>query len=189
VKLYFSAARFVRVNRRSVGLTLVIAFEIRINGTPYAESEEITAVTVVAEYVGGVKSERVSVHGQSSDGRIQWLDANLSIGDEVRIRIVEASASVAFAPTGCSFCARELPDVVRLIQGVTVAICDDCTMGFAASLKDGAALPLGAAIHDQPAQKCGFCGQGAPEVAGVLVRNAAAICGQCVRTCEELVAE
>jgi hypothetical protein len=165
----------------------MIAFEITINGTPYGETEELTAVTVVAEHVGGRKSERVTVHGQSSDGNLQWLDSHLSIGDEIRIRIVEASGAGS-VPTGCSFCARELAEITRLIQGKTVAICDDCTKRFGVSLKSSAALPIGASIHDDPQQACGFCGQDARDVGGLIVRNASAICPACVRACEDLFA-
>jgi ClpX C4-type zinc finger protein len=167
----------------------MIAFEITINGTQYAESEEITAITVVTDQIGGRKSDRVSVHGQTSEGRIQWLDAHLSIGDEIRIRIADATDGTSSEPTGCSFCARELAEVTKLIQGMTVAICNDCTNHFALSLKEGVALPLGASIHDDPRETCGFCGQGSPDVAGVVVRNGSAVCAQCVRSCEDLFNE
>jgi len=167
----------------------VIALDITINGTEYGGGEEITAVTVVAEYVGGRRGDRVSVHGQSSDGRLQWLDAHLSIGDEIRVRIVETSSASSSIPEACSFCVREAREVAKLVTGTKVGICDDCTKRFAASVKSGAALPIGASIQDDPQQACGFCGEDGSAVGGVIVRNGAAICGQCIRTCEELTEE
>lgn len=167
----------------------MIAFDITINGRPYGETEEITAVTIVAEYVAGRRSERVSVHGQSADGRLQWLDAHLSIGDEIRVRIVEASDAATSSPSGCNYCGRSVGDVLKLVTGNKLAICDDCTKRFADSLKSGSALPIGASIHDDPEQACGFCGRDPREVTGVIVRNGAAICAECVRTCEDLVRE
>ncbi len=167
----------------------MITFEISINGTPYAESEDLTAVTVVAELIGGRRGERVTVHGQSSEGQLQWLDSNLSIGDEIRIRIVEAVEAAETWERGCSFCAREIPEIERMIQGPKVAICSDCTNRFAESLSHGSALPVGASIHDDPQQPCGFCGKDPRDTGGVIVRNGAAICGECVRICEELVNE
>ena len=165
---------------------MTIALEVNINGTRYGESEELSAVTIVAEHVGGRKAHRVTVHGQSFEGQLQWLDSHLSIGDQITVRVVEASDTAATTPSGCNFCGREVPELVRLIQGTTVAICDDCTKRFADSLRNGTALPIGASIRDAPADPCGFCGLDPREVAGVVVRNGAAICGQCIRTCEEL---
>ena len=172
-----------------VGSEHVIAFEILINGTRYGESEEITAVTVVADQVAGRQSERVTVHGQSVDGRIQWLDSHLATGDEILIRISEARGFGSDAPIGCNFCGREVPDVVRLIQGRSVAICDSCTKRFAESLKFSRALPVGTSIHDDPTRGCEFCGQHGHDVGGLLVRNDATICPGCVRSCEDLFAE
>ena len=164
----------------------MIAFEILINGTVYNESDDITAVTVVAEQVRGGQSERVSVHGQSVDGRIQWLDSHLSIGDEIRIRIVESSGAASDLATGCNFCGRESEELDRLVSGRSVAICDDCTIRFAETLKSSAPLPIGASIRDDPKRGCDFCGKHGHDVGGLLVRNGAAICPECVRSCEDL---
>lgn len=167
----------------------MIAFEILINGTRYGESEDISAVTVVAEQIPRRPSERVTVHGQSVDGQIQWLDSHLSIGDEIRIRVIEASGSRANVPSGCNFCGRGTSEIARLILGRAVAVCDNCTSRFASSLKSGSALPIGASIHDDPKRGCDFCGQHGHDVGGLIVRNAATICPECVHSCEDLFAE
>ena len=146
----------------------MIVFEILINGTRYGESQDISAVTVVAERVLGRPSDRVTVHGQSLDGHAQWLDSHLSIGDEIRIRITEASGA-GTDPGGCHFCGREASEIPRLIQGRSVAICDQCTTHFADALKSSSALPIGASIHDAPNRGCDFCGQHGHEVGGLIV--------------------
>ena len=149
----------------------MIGFEIRINGDVYAESDEMTAVTVVSEQVTGRESDRVTVHGQSVDGRIQWLDSHLSIGDEIRITIVETASTNTETPTGCSFCGREMVDIGRLIQGRTVSICDNCAIRFAESLRSSSALPMGTSVHDDPKRGCDLCGRHGHDVAGLLVRK------------------
>jgi ribosomal protein L24E len=166
----------------------VIAFEISINGTVYTQTDEITAVTLVAELVNRRNSDRVSLHALSADGKLQWLDAHLAIGDEIRVRLIDAADVISTGPEGCSFCGREVADVRNLIQSLKTSICDSCTRLFADYIRSGERLPLGASIRDQAAA-CGFCGRAAEETGGVVVRNAAAICPECIHACEDIVEE
>jgi hypothetical protein len=67
------------------------------------------------------------------------------------------------------------------------AICDSCLSSFGNVVLRGAALPLGVSIRetgDGPA--CAFCEKRPPDVPAVLVRNDAAICPGCLRSCVDL---
>jgi hypothetical protein len=76
--------------------------------------------------------------------------------------------------------------VKSLIAGPRSAICDACLTSFIAVVARGAPLPIGASIQERDTARCGFCGQTPPEVPGVLVRNAAAICPECLRACADM---
>jgi hypothetical protein len=174
----------------------MVAFEISINGERRCVGEEITAVTVVADWVHKRHAERVSIHvggaegsGYSGETQPQWLGAHLRAGDEVLIRIVEVVEEVPAGTRDCSFCGAGNRDIASLVQGLQVGICNGCIASFDAFLKSRAQLPLGASIQDQPDQECGFCGKQSGEIAGLLTRNGAAICAECLRSCSDLIAD
>jgi hypothetical protein len=75
----------------------------------------------------------------------------------------------------------------KLVQGTDVAICDTCTTGLSRAIKDGAPLPVGSSIRDASDLLCGFCRNKSGHVTGVVVRNGAAICPECLRTCAEII--
>ena len=171
----------------------MVAFEISINGERRCVGEEITAVTVVADWVHKRHAERVSIHvggaERSSGAQPQWLGAHLCAGDEVLIRIVEVVEEVPAGSGDCSFCGAGSRDIASLVQGLQVGICNRCIASFDAFLKSRAQLPLGASIQDQPEQECGFCGKQSIDLAGLLTRNGAAICAECLRSCSDLIAD
>ena len=170
----------------------MVAFEISINGERRCVGEEITAVTLVADWVDRRHAERVSIHVGGSEGsrhssKPQWLGAHLRAGDEVLIRVVEIVEEIPDWSRDCSFCGTENRDIGSLVQGLQVGICTRCIASFDAFLKSRAQLPLGASIQDQPDKECGFCGKQSGDIAGLLVRNGAAICAECLRSCADLV--
>jgi len=170
----------------------MVAFEISINGEQRCFEQEVTAVTLVADRVDRRNAERVSIHVGGADGSgqsslPQWLGAHLRAGDEVVIRIVEVEEDVDQFIHPCSFCGAEDREVSSLVRGLDVGICYECIAEFDAFLKSRAKLPLGASIQDRPDRECAFCERQSGDIAGLLVRNGAGICAECLRSCSDLV--
>ena len=166
----------------------MVALQITINGQPYCEVDEISAVTIVAELMNRRNADRVSIHATSGhEQKLHWLGAHLGVGDEIQIRIVDATDIPDSRPEGCNFCGRSIDEFQNLVQGADVAICDGCVAGFALSLTKSAALPVGASIRDGSGQSCGFCRKQSGDIAGVIVRNGAAICPECLRACSDII--
>jgi len=166
----------------------MVAFRVSINGKPYCETEDITAITLVAELMNRRNRDRVTLHASSADDRtLQWLNAQLGVGDEIQVRIIDASEIVDSSPTGCNFCGRSIHELENLVQGTDVAICNHCVTAFAATVKNGTHLPLGASIRDDSERSCGFCRKQPGDVPGVVVRNGAAICPECLRACSDII--
>jgi hypothetical protein len=165
-----------------------IAFQIAVNGKPYCESEDITAFTMVVEQVRRGDS-RISLHASAGESPLQWLSANFSIGDEVTVRIIDAADLVDQEPRVCNFCGRNAHDVRSMVQGGSVTICDGCINGLGGALKSGTPLPLGALIREETEWTCGFCRKAPGEIPGVIVRNGAAICPECLRACADILTD
>jgi len=60
-------------------------------------------------------------------------------------------------------------------------------VAFHSVIAHNAPLPIGASIQEQGDASCGFCQKAPPEVAGLFVRNAAALCPECLRACLDLL--
>jgi hypothetical protein len=104
----------------------------------------------------------------------------------------------------CSFCGRFQDECAKLIAGPGVFICDRCTA-------QAGRLAAGAAVQDraegsmrlEPSGsevRCSFCGKearkarhlvagGAAAAPGAMSGPAARICDECLRLCEEILAE
>lgn len=156
----------------------------------FCESEDLTVFTMVVEDIGRSGEQRVSLHARGGDGPLQWLAANLRIGDAVRIEVVDLDSGVEgkHEELACSFCGRNLHDLMHLVEGPGVAI-DACTVTFSSVVRNGNSLPAGATIRDAPEWVCGFCSKIAADVAGVIVRNGAAICPECLSACNDILRE
>jgi hypothetical protein len=169
----------------------VIWFEVRVNGEERFRGDNVTAVTLVSDRVARRGYNRVSLHvgeGEQGEREVHHLGADLAAGDEITIRLLDddqARAAMS-APEACSFCARDIHHFQSLVAGSSVAICDTCISSFHAVVKEGAPLPVGASIQEAGDAGCGFCGKTRPTVAGLLVRNGAAICPECLRVCADL---
>ena len=75
------------------------------------------------------------------------------------------------------------------MAGPQVAICDTCVTSFHAVVTQGAPLPDGASIEENKDLRCGFCQKAPPEVPGLLVRNAVAVCPECLHACADMGGE
>jgi ATP-dependent protease Clp ATPase subunit len=113
----------------------------------------------------------------------------LSVGDEIAIRVVDTSEFETSEPLTCSFCGREVHEVSTVVQGHTAAICDRCIISFSSAVKNATELPVGASIRDESTWTCGFCHNQPGDIAGVVVRNGAAVCPECLRSCAEILDE
>jgi hypothetical protein len=169
----------------------MVAFEISVNGQRRFVGDDVTAITLAADWVARRKADRVSLHvgvGEPGERQVQYLGADLGPGDEISIRVLsdEGSEADGGAPESCSFCGSSMHEIASLVAGPQVAICDSCLVSFDAVVAHGAPLPVGASIREQGDVRCGFCQKGPPELAGLLVRNAAAICPECLRACVDM---
>jgi hypothetical protein len=168
----------------------VVTFEISVNGERRFVGDDVKAITVVADWIARRQVDRVSVHvgvGGPGEREVQYLGSDLHPGDEISIRVVaEEQALVSDAPEACSFCGSDMHHVRSLVAGRQVAICESCLSAFEAVVTRSAALPLGASIRQEGDARCGFCLKSPPDVAGLLVRNAAAICPECLRACVDI---
>jgi hypothetical protein len=164
------------------------AFQIRINGKTYCESDDISVITMSAEELPQRGGYRISLHAGSQDTPVQWLTADFAVGDEITIQVVDESAEHGNAPEECSFCGRDMHALSNLVQGASVAICDHCVTEFSNAVKTGDALPLGTSIRSEPEWICGFCSNKPGEPKGVLVRNGAALSPECLRACSDVLA-
>jgi hypothetical protein len=166
-----------------------VAFQITVNGKPYCESEDITVLTMVAEEIRRRDGHRISLHASAGETQVQWLSANLTVGDEVIVRIVDAAGVDNAGALGCGFCGHEVNDVENLVQGPSVAICDRCIASLSGAVKNANPLPVGASMRDEPEWACGFCANQPGTIPGVVVRNGAAVCPECLRACVDILAE
>lgn len=125
---------------------------------------------------------------------LEWLHQDLAVGDEVVIRIIEAS--VCDEPKNkevtylqCSFCGKNQAEVVKLIAGPAVYICDECVGTSSDALTAGEATGSITEIIDKTAEaRCSFCGKKPIEVAGIVGVPTVRICNECVRICQDILA-
>jgi hypothetical protein len=167
----------------------MVAFEILVNGERRFSDDRVTAITLAADWVSRRNAERVSLHvgvGEPGERQVQHLGADLGPGDEITIRVLAERDHVLRDPELCSFCGSEVQSVKSLVAGPQVAICDACLAAFSAVVASGARLPIGASIHERGDIRCGFCRKAPPKVPGVLVRNGAAVCPECLRACADV---
>ena len=164
-------------------------FQIKINGETYCEADDIKSLTLVTEEMRRRGADRISLHASAGDGSMQWLVANLKVGDEINIQILNDCHQDKSIPYSCSFCAKEAHEVSNLMQGTRAMICDQCVTAFSEALGSQKALPIGASIHDETSLVCGFCNNKPRIIPGVIVRNGAAICPECLRACTDILSE
>ena len=169
------------------------AFEISVNGERRFIGKDVKSITLVSDWVAHRQGERVSVHvgvGEPGVAEVQYLGADLRPGDEISIRVLtepEKLAAAGEAFESCSFCRSDNYQIGSLVAGSQVAICDICVSAFHSAIAYNTALPSGTSIQEQGDALCGFCQKTPPEIAGLFVRNAAAVCPECLRACLDLL--
>lgn len=163
-------------------------FRITINDDEFCEADNLTAFTMVVEDRSR-EEQRVSLHAQAGDSPVQWLAAHLKVGDVVKIEVVDfaAEAEGNEPALACGFCGRDPHAVSHLLTGPKASICDKCLQSFSIALSTSGSLPVGAAFRDEPQWECGFCSRPATAVDGLVVRNASAICPECLSACKDLI--
>jgi hypothetical protein len=171
----------------------VAAFEISVNGKRRFVGEDVRAITLAADSVTNRGVEKVYLHvgvGEAGEWEVQYLGRDLRPGDEISIRVLadcESPTDTGWPPQSCSFCGNNRRRIISLVAGPEAAICDGCIADFHAFITHGAALPAGASIHGGGESHCGFCHKAPPEVPGLLARNGAAICPECLHACMDLL--
>jgi hypothetical protein len=168
------------------------AFEIRVNGQHRFVGEPVGAITLAADSVAAGRTERVYLHvgiGEGGEYEVQYLGGDLRPGDEILIKVLadnEELTDPSRPPDSCSFCGADKYDIESLVGGRQIAICGSCIRAFHGVIALGGVLPLGASIQDRVDGQCNFCHKSPPEVPGLLVRNTAAICPECLHACMDL---
>ena len=124
----------------------------------------------------------------------EWLHQELAVGDEIVIRIIEASVcdepkNIEVTYLKCSFCDKRQAEVARLIAGPTVYICDECVGTCSDALAAGEPTGSITTIIDKTEEAtCSFCGKKPIEVVRIVGVPTARICNGCVKICQEILA-
>jgi hypothetical protein len=138
--------------------------------------------------VGGLANREPGVTEQ-----LEWLNQALAVGDEVVIRIIEASScddpkSKEVTYVECSFCGKRQADVAKLIAGPAVYICSECVGDCGAALANGEPSGIITMVLSKTAEaRCSFCGQKPIEVERIVGVRTARICNQCVKICGDIL--
>ena len=166
-------------------------FRITINGEPFCEADDLTTATIVVEELRRRVERRITLYATGCEGRLQWMTANLTVGDRIVIEIADAVAASQLNAQQCDFCGRDAHDVYAVIRGPAGSICDACITTFSAAVQKGSpsALPSGAAFRDDSTLSCRFCGKAPPAIAGVVMQNGAAICAECLRSGADMLGD
>lgn len=185
-------------------------FEITINGEKVCTAG-VGDDGVLNSIVSFVKRNEESEHTNHSDSldlrvaglanrelgvteHLEWVNQDLAVGDEIVIRIIEASTcdepqSKETTYLECSFCSKKQADVVKLIAGPAVYICDECVGDCTQALEAGE--PTGSItmmIGKTAEAQCSFCGQKPIDVIRIVGVPTARICTQCVKICGDILA-
>jgi hypothetical protein len=154
-----------------------------------ADAEGIQDSESLELRVGGLENRAPGV-----SEHLKWLNQNLAVGDEIVIRIIEASQcdepiSREEKRIQCSFCKKKQYEVVKLIAGPAVYICNECVHDCLAALAtDEPTGTITTIIRKSAEAKCSFCGKSPSEVLGMVGVPAARICNECIKICQEILA-
>jgi len=170
-------------------LTSVVTFVKRNRSAEEtAETKENNDSESLNIRVGGIANRETGAMEQ-----VEWLEQRLVVGDEITIRIIEASEcdepnSKEVTYIECSFCGKKQNDVAKLIAGPAVFICnecvDDCSAALAEREPTGSITML---ISKAAEAKCSFCGKSPIEVSGIVGVPTARICDQCIKICRDIL--
>lgn len=169
-------------------LNSIVSFVRRNNQDETAGSQTNEVYESLDIRVGGIANRDA---GEMHN--LEWLQRDLNVGDEIVIKIIEASS--CDDPPGkevsymdCSFCGKKQAEVSKLIAGPAVFICNECVGDCNAALKHGE--PTGnitIIVRETAAATCSFCGKKPNEVEGIVGVSTARICNECLKICGDIL--
>lgn len=138
--------------------------------------------------VGGIANVEPGV-----SEHVEWLYQDLSVGDEVNIKIIESSEcdvplSQETQYLQCSFCEKKQSEVSRLIAGPQVYICNECITTCSQVIAEGEPIGKITLVPGKQADaSCSFCGKKPVEVNRIVGVPTARICNECIKICDEIL--
>jgi ClpX C4-type zinc finger len=126
---------------------------------------------------------------------LEWLHRDLNVGDEVVIRIIEASMcdkpnDKEVTYLACSFCGKKQSEVSKLIAGPSVFICNECVGdGDDAIAKVEPTGNITIIIRETADATCSFCGRKPVEVERIVGVPTSRICNQCIKICKDILTD
>jgi ClpX C4-type zinc finger len=124
---------------------------------------------------------------------LEWLHRDLNVGDEVLIRIIEASTcdkpnDKEVSYLACSFCGKKQSEVSKLIAGPSVFICNECVGDSDEALSTAEATGnITIVIRETAEATCSFCGRKPDEVERIVGVPTSRICNQCIKICKDIL--
>ena len=170
-------------------LTSIVSFVEISNASDETEESQVNNSENFKLRVGGLMNRESGV-----TEHVEWLRQGLDVGDEIVIRIIEATVcdepkNKEVTDLKCSFCDKKQFEVATLIAGPGVYICDECvgscTDALAARESTGSITMI---IDKTAEERCSFCGKKPIEVVGIVGMPTALICNECVKICQEILA-
>lgn len=177
----------------------MICFEIHINGQKIclAGVGDNGVLSAMANFRVSDDSQRtycsvggiVKIDAETSQ-QIEWLDRELSVGDVLTIKVVEAETydmppSQQVNYLQCSFCGKKQAEVSNLIAGSNNYICNECVLSCSQVIDKGAAV--GNIILFETETSCSFCSKQSSEVEKIVGFADSRICSECVHVCKAIV--
>jgi hypothetical protein len=164
----------------------------------YVKRESVSSDAPEAQPGDNTESLDIRVGGLENiepgiSAHVDWLTQDISIGDEITIKIIDATscdepASKEITYVECSFCGKKQSDVHKLIAGPAVYICDQCVGHCFKAVVEGE--PTGnitMVLGKQAEARCSFCGQKPVDVVRMVGVPTARICNQCVKICGDIL--
>ena len=130
---------------------------------------------------------------EDASNHLEWLHQDLNVGDEIVIKIIEASScdepnSSEVSYLACSFCGKGQAEVVQLVAGPRVFICNECIQDSNATLDSAEPTGKISIIVSKTSEgRCSFCGRQASEVEKIVGVPNARICNECVKICNQIL--
>src|SRR5687767_2219369 len=170
-------------------LTSIVSFVMSNNASDETGESQNDNSENLDLRVGGLTNREFGV-----TEHVEWFHQGLAVGDEIVIRIIEASVcdepkNKEVTYLACSFCGKKQAEVVKLIAGPAVYICDECVGTCSDALAAGESTGSITMIVDKTAEAtCSFCGKKPFEVAGIVGVPSTRICNECLKICQEILA-
>jgi hypothetical protein len=155
-------------------------------------------------YVLGISHQRVHQIIEGAGGARPWrtsIRVGRKRGEQAAESGVPGAGGAGERPlarqVACSFCGRDMEQVMMVIAGPGVAICNECVTlagnvivtGQIAATPLSAVTSLGADGADVTGVRCSFCAKRPHQVSGLAGAAAGAICTECLALCREIIAE